>query len=69
MNRWYEAAAIVVIVGIVLAFTVVPFAYGACPTVAECDAVGAVPRITTVVVTGLVALLLTVVGSAGRPRR
>jgi hypothetical protein len=69
MNRWYEAAAVVVIVGIVLAFIVVPFDDGACPTVADCDAVGAVPRITTIVVTGVVALLLTVVGSAGRPRR
>lgn len=68
MNRWYVAAAVVLIVGVVLAFGVVPFDDGACPTVADCDAVGAVPRIVTVVVTAVIALLLMVVGSAGRPR-
>lgn len=68
MNRWYVAAAVVAIVGIVLAFTVVPFDDGACPTFADCDAVGAVPRIAAIVVTGIVALLLAVVGAAGRPR-
>ena len=68
VNRWYVAAAAVVIVGVTLAFTIVPFDDGACPTLAGCDAVGAVPRIATIVVTGILALLLAVVGSAGASR-
>ena len=71
MNRWYVAAAAVVVVGVSLAFLVVPFDNGGCPTLAECRAWGSVPRIATLVVTAILALVLCTIGAASSddPRR
>ena len=68
MNRWYASAVEVLIVGLAIAFFVVPFDNGGCPVAIGCDAVGAVPRITTIVVSSILALVLAVVGSMGSDR-
>jgi hypothetical protein len=46
----------------------VPFDNGGCPTAVECDAVGAVPRIATIVMAATLALVLAVIGSIGSER-
>jgi hypothetical protein len=70
MNRWYASALCVLVVGLAVAFFVVPFDHGDCPTGADaCRAYGYAPRITTIVVTTLVALLLAAIGSAGASSR
>jgi hypothetical protein len=68
VNRWTASAFGVLVVGLAVAFMVVPFDDGACPTADGCDAVGAIPRVATIVVTVLVALVLAAVGSAGSQR-
>jgi hypothetical protein len=66
MNRWYASAAGVLVAGVAVAFLVVPFDDGACPTGADaCQAYGSAPRIGTLIVTALVALMLAAIGSAG----
>ena len=68
MNRWYASAVGVVIGGLAIAFLVVPFDNGGCPTAVECDAVGAVPRIATIVISAILALVLAVIRSTGSER-
>lgn len=64
MNRWYLAALVALVAGLMLAFFVVPFDDGACPTmVLECQKWGAIPRILTLVATGIASLLLATVGA------
>ena len=66
MNRWKASALGVLLVGFALAFLVVPYDDGACPTGADaCTAYGSGPRIMTLVVTALAALMLATVGSLG----
>ena len=71
MNRWTASALGVLVVGLAVAFLVVPYDDGACPTAtdAACQAYGSVPRITTLIVTALVALLLATIGSVGTSSR
>jgi hypothetical protein len=70
MNRWYASAAGALGTGVAIAFFVVPFDDGACPTAADaCWAYGSAPRIGTVIVTALVALMLAAIGSAGASGR
>jgi hypothetical protein len=72
MNRWYLAALGTLILGGVVAFFIVPFDDGSCPTGLSgegCVAWGATPRIATVIVTLLVALSLATAGSVGQPKR
>jgi hypothetical protein len=68
VNRWYAGAVGVLVVGLAIAFVVVPFDNGGCPTAFVCDAVGAVPRIATIAVAATLALVLAVVGSMGSER-
>jgi hypothetical protein len=69
VNRWYASAAGVVVAGLAVAFLVVPFDHGDCPTGADaCRAYGSAPRITTIVLTALVALALAAVGSIASER-
>jgi hypothetical protein len=70
MNRWYASAAGVLVTGVAVAFFVVPFDDGACPTAADaCWAYGSVPRIATLIVTALVALMLAAIGSGAASGR
>ena len=70
MNRWTASALAVLILGLVLAFLVVPFDHGDCPTpLDDCTAYGSVPRIATIAVSVVVALVLTTIGSVGPSRR
>jgi hypothetical protein len=69
VNRWYASAIGVLVVGLAVAFLVVPFDQGDCPVGADaCTAYGYAPRVTTIVITALVALVLTAVGSMGAER-
>jgi hypothetical protein len=53
VNRWYASALGVLVVGLALAFLVVPFDHGDCPTAADaCKAYGYVPRIATLSAAG-----------------
>jgi hypothetical protein len=71
VNRWYASALGVLVVGLAVAFLVVPYDDGACPTAtdAACKAYGTVPRITTLFVTALLALVLATIGSFGPSSR
>ena len=69
MTRWYASAVGVLVVGLTVAFFVVPFDHGDCPVGADaCQAYGYAPRITTIVITALVSLVLTALGSMGAER-
>lgn len=66
MNRWYASALGVLLLGAAVAFLVVPYDDGACPAGADaCQAYGSVPRITTLIVSTLVAMVLAIIGAAG----
>jgi hypothetical protein len=71
VNRWHASALGVLVVGLAVAFLVVPHDDGACPTASDaaCKAYGSVPRITTIFVTALVALVLATIGSVGPSSR
>jgi hypothetical protein len=74
VSRWYASSVGVLVVGLLLAFLVVPYDDGACPTGgsvsgAGCSAYGSAPRIATLIVTALVALVLATVGSVGPSER
>ena len=69
MNRWYASAVGVLVAGLAVAFLVIPFDRGDCPTGADaCQAYGYAPRATTIVITVLVALVLAALGSMGTER-
>ena len=69
MNRWYASAVGVLLAGLAIAFLVVPFDHGDCPTGADaCTAYGYAPRITAIVLTSLIALVLAAIGSMGSER-
>jgi hypothetical protein len=70
MNRWNLAAIGTLIVGGIGAFFIVPFDDGSCPTTLSgegCSAWGATPRIATVIVTLLFALMFAAIGSVRQP--
>ena len=71
MNRWYVSSLAVLIVGVAVAFIAVPYDIGGCPTGVDtaCTAYGSVPRITTLFVTALAALVLAIIGSVGTSSR
>jgi hypothetical protein len=74
VNRWYASSLGVLVVGLLLALLVVPYDDGSCPTVgtvsgAGCRAYGSVPRIATLIVTAIVALVLATIGSVGTSSR
>jgi hypothetical protein len=75
VNRWFASALGVLVVGLLIAFLLVPYDDGSCPTGAyftigpACHAYGSVPRITAVAVTVFVSLVLAAVGSAATSRR
>ncbi|MBA3690139.1 MAG: hypothetical protein H0W82_01850 [Actinobacteria bacterium] len=67
MNRWTASALGVLVVGVAVSFLVVPYDDGACPTATACQAYGSVPRITSLILTALVALAVAAIGAPGTP--
>jgi hypothetical protein len=62
MNRWRWAALAVVVVGLAVAFLVVPYSGGDCDVASDCGS-GPYLRIMSVMLTLLVAFVLFVIGA------
>lgn len=58
MNRWLLAALGVALVGVTVAFFVVPYGPHDCPDTMDCQAWGAGPRTLALLVTGVVVIAL-----------